>query len=374
MSDGVKGVFDLTEAFDVDLEDINPIAQVFADSDVIREAIVESLPDHYTVLTDSNHIVEADLFIVTASLLEAYRDEIRERRRESEPVFLPCILACPQEEGRHCGHGVPSKETVYDDIVRLPEDQELLPIRAQSLIQRRKRGLELFDRLRTMERVNDILNRRNEVISVLQRILRHNIRNDISVIVGYLGQIEKQLDEENNELIDTAQETARKLADLADKTRTLTEEIAEHEGPQRFDLESAIQGIVDDVEEDYEDVDVTVEGGIGRSITTHPSLRTVLVELVENACQHASDPEVQIEMQRDGTDVSITISDNGPGIPEYELATITKGEEGALEHGSGIGLWLVGWILREYHDASIGIESTDGGTIAEITLSDVLRM
>lgn len=44
---------------------------------------------------------------------------------------------------------------------------------------------------------------------------------------------------------------------------------------------------------------------------------------------------------------SVDIIDNGPGIPEEELAVFDRAFETQLDHSSGLGLWLVHWIVTE---------------------------
>jgi len=39
----------------------------------------------------------------------------------------------------------------------------------------------------------------------------------------------------------------------------------------------------------------------------------------------------------------LTVEDDGPGIPDHEIEAVESGRETALEHGSGLGLWVVEW-------------------------------
>jgi signal transduction histidine kinase len=63
----------------------------------------------------------------------------------------------------------------------------------------------------------------------------------------------------------------------------------------------------------------------------------------------------------------MVVADDGPGIPEQELAAIRKGTELPLEHGSGLGLWMVHWIVTR-HDGTIDIAVSETGTTVSITL------
>ncbi|MDZ7731370.1 MAG: ATP-binding protein [Natrialbaceae archaeon] len=57
----------------------------------------------------------------------------------------------------------------------------------------------------------------------------------------------------------------------------------------------------------------------------------------------------------------MTIVDNGPGIPDHELAVLDEGEETPLQHGSGLGLWLVYWLVDK-SNGSLEFETGEDGT------------
>nr|WP_231751435.1 ATP-binding protein [Halogeometricum sp. CBA1124] len=44
--------------------------------------------------------------------------------------------------------------------------------------------------------------------------------------------------------------------------------------------------------------------------------------------------------------VELRVTDEGPGIPDHERTVLRNGEETALVHGSGMGLWLVRTVVR----------------------------
>jgi len=66
----------------------------------------------------------------------------------------------------------------------------------------------------------------------------------------------------------------------------------------------------------------------------------------------------------------LSISDNGPGIPEAELAVRERGEETALQHGSGIGLWVVEWVISR-SAGTLAFETDADGTDVTVWLPTV---
>lgn len=95
-------------------------------------------------------------------------------------------------------------------------------------------------------------------------------------------------------------------------------------------------------------------------------IRQILVNLVTNA--HEYSPErasVEVSAQRAGNEVEITVSDNGPGIPEAQLAHIferfVRGDAGLTQRVGGTGLGLaISKSLVELHGGTIRAASTVG--------------
>ena len=78
--------------------------------------------------------------------------------------------------------------------------------------------------------------------------------------------------------------------------------------------------------------------------------------LVDNACRHAGpDGRVRIQVRAQGSRVSLTVEDSGPGIPEAERPHLfdrfhraVQAREGdpAGQHGAGLGLAIGDSIVR----------------------------
>jgi signal transduction histidine kinase len=90
----------------------------------------------------------------------------------------------------------------------------------------------------------------------------------------------------------------------------------------------------------------TIDGAEQCPVEAVPKLDIAIENLVENAVEHndATRPRVSVEVTN-GDRPTLVVSDNGPGIPEQEIAALEGERETSLEHGSGIGLWLVKWIV-----------------------------
>ncbi|WP_239641041.1 PAS domain S-box protein [Halorubrum distributum] len=89
---------------------------------------------------------------------------------------------------------------------------------------------------------------------------------------------------------------------------------------------------------------------------------------MKNAVKHSgAAPTVTITVTRVPNAIEITVSDDGPGLAQHEIDVFETGSETPLTHGSGLGLWLVYWIVTN-HDGSIDATSGDDGTTVTVTV------
>lgn len=123
------------------------------------------------------------------------------------------------------------------------------------------------------------------------------------------------------------------------------------------------------------DVTVSVGEGISGLYVEGGRIRLgqVFVNLVNNAIDALSgrqDGFVDIEASRNGSRVIVTVSDNGPGIAEAELARVfdpfftTKG----VGEGIGIGLSIVDNIIRDFGGSIVASNRPEGGACFTVQL------
>ena len=203
---------------------------------------------------------------------------------------------------------------------------------------------------------------------VLSRVLRHNLRNEITVIRGYASSIADKSEDgvagEADRIVDRTDvllktsETARAIKNVIDSAEpvpvSLSDLVARTVGRTRDSYPDAT------IDTDVADIDVRI----------NPEFDAALEELLENAIVHNDDdPSVTITGGRVDGGVELTITDNGPGIPDHELAVIDRGEETSLNHGSGAGLWLI-QIAVDHSDGDCHFETGPDGTTVSIRLPE----
>lgn len=220
-----------------------------------------------------------------------------------------------------------------------------------------------------IESAQDRLDRATQELQVLHRVFRHNIRNDLNVVQGCIQMVRNSIEDQDFEdWLGKAHVSTEQILTMSEKLRIL----------DRADLRPTTTGTVDvvdvirkergDFESVYPDVTIKTELPEESTILGDESLRYVFDELFENAMEHHHLPEdqrrISVSVDHSISEVTVRFSDNGPGIPENELAALKSGEETQLTHASGVGLWLVKWLCSfNGGTVSFDTERSEGTTV-----------
>ncbi|MBX0324480.1 PAS domain S-box protein [Halomicroarcula sp. F13] len=271
--------------------------------------------------------LEADRLAEANATGESVQAEIRRRTDHGFRDFLYRGIPYQRDDGRMWGFGI------YTDITEQKE---------------RERRLE-----------------------VLNRVLRHNLRNDLTVVMGLADELAERLDDETRlSLVERLQRKAADVASVSDRARDIERAVRRDDaGTKPVDVPDAVASLVDTYEAEYG----------GHIETTIPSVEAsaadgrftrVVGELLENSLEYAGpDPAITVAVDVTADRVSVTVADDGPGIPEHELDVVTGDEPiTQLSHGSGLGLWLVIWVTESYGGTVTFGESATGGTSVTLDL------
>ncbi len=237
-----------------------------------------------------------------------------------------------------------------------------------NLINRRKNG-ELYHADQTITPItnsageithlvtieSDVTNRRlrEQQLDVLNRVLRHNLRNGMNVIEGHAVLLQDALDDELQTHADVIEEQTTALSNLSEQAKTVRSLFGkEISNETACDVTNLLTEVVDECSESYPHAEVTTSTSESVRAWADSRLKMALRELVENAIVHNDKPtpEVTITTSRSSGErseewIELVVADNGPGIPDNEWAMINNGEETPLQHGTGLGLWIVYWTV-----------------------------
>lgn len=228
----------------------------------------------------------------------------------------------------------------------------------------------LFGTIRELREENEHVRGLNERNRVLGRVLRHNIRNEMAVVVGYADVLGDRLDG-SAEAVDRIVESAEEVVDLGKKARQAERALAEDLNLEPVDAVAAVEAVVDVANDRGVGVALSGEVPAKAPVMAGAHLQAVVWDVVENAIEHGGedpDVEVGIESDRASGRTAIRVADDGPGIPETEVEVLADGGEYPLAHGSGLGLWLVKWQVDRYGGELRFSENDPRGSVVTIEL------
>lgn len=145
----------------------------------------------------------------------------------------------------------------------------------------------------------------------------------------------------------------------------------EAEGDQRVDIASIVMTVVDEARDRAEDADYTGPHRL-EAMTKPLKLKRLVRNIVQNATRHAGNAHVTLEQV--GADVRITVTDDGPGIPETELEAVfepfrrIETSRNRRTGGSGLGLTIAHRLANRLGGTIHLANRPTGGLVATILL------
>lgn len=179
---------------------------------------------------------------------------------------------------------------------------------------------------------------------VLTRVLRHNVRNELDVIQSHAEVVaETDAVADHGAVI---RRRAERLLAHSQKARAFEERVG-HDRLERVDLRRLVDDAVA-AAADGADVTVSVALDEPREVVAHTDVDAAIRELVANAVEHApadETPRVEIWAEDRGDRQTLFVEDTAGGISDHEIDVLRRGTETPFDHGSGVGLWLVRWLV-----------------------------
>lgn len=235
---------------------------------------------------------------------------------------------------------------------------------------------ELEDRVR---RRTAELEASNRDLESFAQLAAHDLKAPLVTIAGYAGHVRDvdgpRLSEEGARALDTVQRRASRMTDLIDAVLGHSAAASADLQMEPVDFNVLVEHVLHDLGSLVTASHATVE--LHDLPTGHGApllLERVVQNLIANAIQYGApgEPHVLVRGDRVGGSVTLTITDNGPGVPHDEREAIfdmfVRGQAGALVPGSGIGLAFARRVVAR-HGGTIGVDPGPEGRGACFTIT-----
>ncbi|PSP85580.1 hypothetical protein BRC96_02290 [Halobacteriales archaeon QS_6_64_34] len=231
-----------------------------------------------------------------------------------------------------------------------------------------------------LEAYKDELERSNKALQEFAYIASHDLQEPLRMVSSYVDLLQREygdeFDEEATEYMEFAVGGARRMQNMINALLEYSRVATRGGAFERTDTEAILRKTLDALQLRINETDATVSVGSLPSVQADPDqLGQVFQNLLENAIEYAhadgTDPQIEVSAARTDDTVTVTVADNGPGIPEgmdddvFEI--FTRGDRNGTE-GTGIGLAVCKRIV-ERHDGDIWVEaSASSGATFRFTL------
>ena len=211
-------------------------------------------------------------------------------------------------------------------------------------------------------------------LEVMNRVLRHDMRNELNVISGYVELVlDSDLDRATEEKVLIVKDRTDKLISLSEKARNVDYGLHTEESVSA-EIVDIVARTVQEIRRRCPEATIDVETPEEIWVTADEQIATAIDALLENAIEHneGSEPTIAVRIEPTTVDeigyVDSMVADDGPGIPVEERQTLKAGTESALSHASGIGLWVVHWLVEGWNGEVLFEEHDSGGMTVTIRL------
>jgi signal transduction histidine kinase len=330
----------------------------------LREADTVFLPGsveihHETTLTDGLERLEQadlDLLLLDLGLPESSGIETFERI-EGDIGHLPVIVLT----------GLQDEQAAVDLLQRGAQDYlNKASLDRDRLIKSVRYALERQDREAELRRTS-------EQLEVLNRILRHDLKNDLQVLTGWLDTAQMVADGENTYL-SNALDTVEHMEEMTANTREYMQLIGGSE-PMRLTsvrLDELLSIECRKAESAYPDAEFEFPSTFPEiTVQANGMLSSVFRNLLNNAVQHCDKDVPQVAVSVETTDdvARVAVADNGPGIPDDRKEQLFgKGKQGSKSSGTGIGLYLAETLVEEFGGRIWVADNDPEGTVFRVEL------
>jgi two-component system sensor histidine kinase CpxA len=230
---------------------------------------------------------------------------------------------------------------------------------------------------------NQMAERIQRLMDAQQQLLRdisHELRSPLARLNVALGLARKWAGEQATSALDRIEQESERLNEMIGRLLTLARVKSLVDPPQHATV--SLRGLLDQIAQDAgfeasaKQCQVRVQGAQDCDVRgSHELLHSAIENVVRNAVRYTPPAStVQINLNCGQTSSSITVRDEGPGVPEGELSNIFRPFyrlSDAREHRSGstgIGLAITHEVAR-LHGGTVNARNVQPrGLIVEIKL------
>jgi len=217
------------------------------------------------------------------------------------------------------------------------------------------------------KQAEEALETERDRLALLNQIVRHDIRNDMSVALGWGGELADRLPPKDADAFERVMTAATHTKELTEAVGDLTQILGTADPElESVPLEEVLRKEIERVRSnfDYRSEQITIEGNEelpAVDVLATSILSSVFGNLLDNAVFHNDKSQIEISVGVEVTPETavVRVADNGPGVPDTRKREVFgRGKKGLESPGSGLGLYLADNLVETY-GGRVWIEDND---------------
>jgi PAS domain S-box-containing protein len=243
------------------------------------------------------------------------------------------------------------KDLDYTSLV-INKEGKMIPMeitRTEIILDEEKKEIMTFIDLEDKIRAKEAQEKLNDFLKQVNKILRHDISNDLMVVDNSASMYKSTGKEEH---LDRIHKSVERSYDLINKMKELEESLSIDTILQSYDARS----VIEEISKNF-DLEIRIHGD--GSIVADNAVYSVFRNIISNAIKHGTATTIEVNIEGKEEQCSISFSDNGNGIPEEVKEKIFfEGFSHGKKGGTGIGLFVVSKTMERY-GGSVSVQANE---------------
>ncbi len=187
-------------------------------------------------------------------------------------------------------------------------------------------------------------------VALINKILRHDVTNDLSVIRSALRLYDESREER---FLKDAYDRVNKSVELIGRMKELEIFISQHRDLKLYNIRKTIKEVM----KSYPSIQFTIKGR--GEVLADKTFSSVIDNIIFNASLHGKADRLEIKIEKARDIYEIRIADNGTGIPDHIKEQIFEEDFAYGEAAStGLGLFIVKETIENY-GGSVHVENNE---------------
>lgn len=237
--------------------------------------------------------------------------------------------------------------------------------------------LRIWDYDQELKKVNDQLLQKNKELEQFANIIAHDLKTPLGNIKSLIEFIEDEhvldLKEGASDLFEMVKSSASSMSKLIDDLLHYSKNVENNEGKMNLHIQTEVDSVIKLIRIDDEVIIDKIN--LNNRISFQPiAFKQIIQNLISNAIKYNDKEVTKITISYSQEEKTITIKDNGPGIPDGQENKVfemfyTLGQSSRGDSSTGIGLNLVKK-LAERNDTTVHFKDglVEG---AEVVISNI---